>query len=85
MLSTSWLGPKLCSVKSWTPAQTLLTDDRMAGRAGETCHDTLLVRSISAVTKGLIDCTGAALVDRGTVGSYLLSDSARRLLEVSGI
>lgn len=71
MFSSSSLKLRLRSVKSWTPAQILVTGVRIAGRAGETCHGTLLVRSISAVTKGLIDCTGSELVERGTGGSCL--------------
>jgi hypothetical protein len=62
-----------------------VTEVRIAGRAGETCYNTLLVRSISVVIKGLINYTSVGLVDRGTIGSYLLSNSARRLLEASDI
>ena len=67
--SSSSLKLRLWSVKSWTPAQILVTDVRIAGRAGETCHGTPLVRSISAVTAGLIDCTSSELVETGPGGS----------------
>jgi hypothetical protein len=40
------------SVKSWTPAQILVADDRMTGRVGDTCHGTLFCSQDCGSNKG---------------------------------
>jgi hypothetical protein len=72
-----------------------VADNKIASRAGDTYHGTLFVRSITAVTKELINYTSSELSNGGTSEPYLiprggadrlvLPDSARRRLEVNDI